>query len=58
MLEKNKISPDNIRRVVVGPRHLRHIYSEIAKNVLLVTGESVTIFLDSKVYWSGILSDA
>jgi len=57
LLEKNKISPNNVRKAVIGPRHLRHISSEIAKNVLLAKGELVTIFLDSKIYWSGILSD-
>lgn len=58
LLKKNNISPDNVQRVIIGPRHLQVVSEEIARNVSLVTGEFVTVHLDSSVYWSGILLDS
>lgn len=58
LLEKNKISTDSIRRVVIGPRKLDILSREIAENELLTTGEFVEISLDKSVYCQEVLSDS
>jgi hypothetical protein len=58
LLKKNKISTDNVRKVVIGPRKLDVLSREIAENELLTTGEFVEIFLDKDVYYQEVLSDS
>ncbi len=58
LLEKNGISSDNVRRVVIGPVEYPIISKEIAQNALLISGQFVEISIDSRVYFSGQPSDS